>query len=83
MSELWKPGDRQTRDLPVYDVAASPEEMVEITPREGIAPEQQYRSGDGEMPWEMLDDEEGMRAVEEAVESVKKDRKRRRSAPHK
>jgi hypothetical protein len=45
--------------------------MVEITPREAIEPDEQYRSGDEEMPWEMLDDEEGMRAVEEAVEAVR------------
>jgi hypothetical protein len=71
IGDLWKPGDKIERELPVYDVAAAPEEMVEITPKDGIEPEEQYRSGEAEAPWEMLDDEEGMRAVEEAVESVK------------
>jgi hypothetical protein len=72
VSDFWKPGDKVERPLPVYDVAASPQEMVEITPREAIEPDEQYRSGPGEVPWEMLDDEEGMRAIEEAVASVKK-----------
>jgi len=72
VSDLWKPGDPVERPLPVHDVAASPEEMVEITPRQALEPEEQYRSGDSEMPWEMLDDEEGMEAIERAVASVKK-----------
>jgi hypothetical protein len=68
----WKPGDKVERPLPVYDVAVSPEEMVEITPREAVEPDEQHRSGPGEVPWEMLDDQEGMAAIEEAVKSVKK-----------
>ncbi|MGN6155715.1 MAG: hypothetical protein ACTHN4_08265 [Sphingomicrobium sp.] len=72
VTDLWKPRDPVERPLPVYDVVASPEEMVEITPRAAVEPEEQYRSGPGEFDWEMLDDEEGMAAVEEAVESVRR-----------
>lgn len=80
-ADQWKPGDPVERPLPVYDVAASPESMVEITPREALHPDRLYRSGDAEMPWEMLDDEEGMRAVEEAAESVRRGKKRKRGGP--
>ena len=59
------------RPLPVYNVAACPEEMVEMTPRAALDADGQYRSGDGEMPWEMLDDEAGMDAVEKAAASVR------------
>ncbi len=71
--DTWKPGDKVERPLPVYDVAASPGEMVEISLKEAIEPDGQYRSGDMEMPWDMLDDEEGMEAIEKAVASVKQD----------
>lgn len=74
LPETWRPGDPVERPLPVYDVAASPEDMVEISPRAALDADGQYRSGDGEMPWEMLDDEAGMDAVEKAVASVKGER---------
>jgi hypothetical protein len=45
--------------------------MVEMMPKAIPDPDEQYRSGPGEFGWEMLDDEEGMAAVEEAVASVK------------
>ena len=80
VSDLWKPGDPVERPLPAYDVAASPEEMVEIAPRSGIDPDGQYRSDEGEVPWEMLDDEEGMAALEAAVESVRKGKKRKKAS---
>ena len=70
VSDLWRPGDKVERPAPIYDVAASPEEMVEISPHEAICPDVQYRSGPEEFGWEMLDDEAGMVAVEEAVASV-------------
>jgi hypothetical protein len=46
--------------------------MVEQSPQLLVPPDEQYRSGAGEFGWEMLDDEEGMAAVEEAVASVKR-----------
>ena len=65
------PRKEMRRPAPAYDVVASPEEMVEASPQLLVPPDDQYRSGEGEFGWEMLDDEEGMEAVEEAVASVK------------
>ena len=65
------PRKERRRPAPAYDVVASPEEMVEQSPRLLISPDEQHRSGPGEFGWEMLDDEEGMVAVEDAVASVK------------
>jgi hypothetical protein len=44
---------------------------LEHDPHLLIQPDEKFRSSDAEMPWEMLDDEEGMKRIEEAVESVK------------
>jgi hypothetical protein len=66
------PRKEMRRPAPAYDVVASPEEMVELSPRELVAPDEQYRSAEGEFGWEMLDDEEGMAAIEEAVASVRR-----------
>jgi hypothetical protein len=46
--------------------------MVEQSPQLLVPPDEQYRSGPGEFGWEMLDDEEGMAAVEDAVASVRR-----------
>jgi hypothetical protein len=46
--------------------------MVEQSPRLLVSPDEQHRSGPDEFGWEMLDDEEGMAAVEDAVASVKR-----------
>ncbi|HXH52268.1 MAG TPA: hypothetical protein VNH53_02405 [Sphingomicrobium sp.] len=48
------------------------DELLEPSPRALAQPEDQYRSGPGEFDWQMLDDEEGMKAIEDAVESVKR-----------
>jgi hypothetical protein len=45
--------------------------MVEHDPRLLIQRDEQFRSGPEEKSWEMLDDEEGMTAIEEAVASIK------------
>jgi hypothetical protein len=50
--------------------------MVEMMPKAVPDPDEQYRSGPGEFGWEMLDDEEGMAAVEDAVASVKRGKPR-------
>jgi hypothetical protein len=76
LPDHWKPGDPVERPLPVYGVAASPEDMVEMMPKAVPDPDEQYRSGPDEFGWEMLDDEEGMAAVEEAVASVKRGKPR-------
>jgi hypothetical protein len=70
------PRTEMRRPAPAYSVVASPEEMVEQSPQLLVPPDEQYRSGDGEFGWEMLDDEEGMAAVEEAVASVKRTKQR-------
>ena len=57
-------------------MVAAPEEMVEPGPQLLVAPDEQFRSGEAEFPWEMLDDEEGMKAVEDAVASVKASRRK-------
>jgi hypothetical protein len=65
--------DAPVKRLPsIYPVDAEPEEMVELSPKRIV--EDEFRSGPEEMRWTMLDDEEGMRAIEEAVASVKKAR---------
>ena len=56
---------------PAYDIAADPEHMLEPTPHLLVQPGDQHRSGPDELPWHLLDDEEAMAAIEEAVESVK------------
>lgn len=66
------PRKAMRRPAPAHDVVAAPEEMVEQHPQLLIPPDERYRSGDGEFGWEMLDDEEGMAAVEQAVASVKR-----------
>jgi hypothetical protein len=66
------PRKERRRPAPAYDVVASPEEMVEQSPQLLVPPDEQYRSGPGEFGWEMLDDEEGMAAVEDAVASVRR-----------
>lgn len=68
------PRKERRRPAPAHDVTAEPEEMVEASPRLLVPRQEQFRSGDGEFAWEMLDDEEGMRSVEEAVEQVRKAR---------
>jgi hypothetical protein len=70
------PRKERRRPAPAYDVVASPDEMVEQSPQLLVPPDEQYRSGPGEFGWEMLDDEEGMAAVEEAVASVKRTKQR-------
>jgi hypothetical protein len=67
-----RPRKERRRPAPAYDVVAAPEEMVEHSPQLLVPPDEQYRSGEGEFGWEMLDDEAGMAAVEEAVASVKR-----------
>ena len=66
------PRKEMRRPAPAYDVVAAPDEMVEHSPQVLVPPDEQYRSGTSEFGWEMLDDDEGMAAVEEAVASVKK-----------
>jgi hypothetical protein len=75
--KVYDPGYKHPREemrapAPAYHVAVSPDDMVEHSPHLLIQPDEQYRSSDAEFDWQMLDDEEGMRAVEEAVASVKK-----------
>ena len=52
------------------------DEYLESSPRALVQPEEQFRSGPGEFDWQMLDDEEGMKAVEEAVAAVKSAKKK-------
>ena len=44
--------------------------MLETNPALLVQPDEQYRSGSGEMGWEMLDDEQGMTRIERATEEV-------------
>lgn len=53
--------------------------FLEPSPRLLVQPDEGFRSSDAEMRWEMLDDEEGMARIEEAVEAVKKAKKSRSS----
>ena len=69
-----RPRTVRGRPRPAYDVVATPEQMLEHDPRLLIQPDELYRSGEGERRWEMLDDEAGMQAIEDAVESVKRAR---------
>jgi hypothetical protein len=70
--EGYKHPRRETRrPPPVHDIVADPEDLLLPSPHELIQPEDQHRSGDGEMDWRMLDDEDGMRTIEEVVESMK------------
>jgi hypothetical protein len=48
--------------------------MLDPGPKLLIQGEDQFRSSPAEMSWEMLDDEEGMQAIERATESVKRAR---------
>lgn len=73
---VYDPGYRHPRKVrrrppPAHSIAAEPEELVE--PIGALLPDTtgDFRSGRDEMPWTMLDDEEGMTAIEEAVESVR------------
>ena len=66
------PRKGRRRPPPAHDVVAAPEEMIEPAPRLLVQPEDQHRSGPREMPWEMLDQEEEMARIEQAVESVKR-----------
>lgn len=73
--ELYlEPGSEPPRDPPVYPVAAFPHDMVEHDPTFLVDPDDIQRMGPDELPWEMLGDEEGIRAIEEAAESVRQAR---------
>ena len=59
------------RPPPAYDIAVEPSDILEPDPTLLIQPDEQYRSGPEEMDWRMLDDEEGMAAIEEASAEVR------------
>lgn len=65
-----RPRKERRRPPPAYDVVAIPEHMVEPTPRLLVQRDEQFRSSDAEMSWEMLDDEAGMTAIEDAVRQI-------------
>jgi hypothetical protein len=72
---VYDPGFKHPRKVrrrppPAYDLVASPDQMVEPTPKLLVQPDEQFRSGPEEMSWEMLDNEEEMARIEEAVQSV-------------
>ena len=67
----YKHPRKDRRPPPAYDVAVEPEAMLEPSPKQLVDRSEQYRSSDAEFDWQMLDDEEGMARVEEAVEAVK------------
>jgi hypothetical protein len=46
--------------------------VLETNPALLVQPDEQYRSGSGEMGWEMLDDEQGMTRIERATEEVRR-----------
>jgi len=68
------PRKERRRPPPAHDVVAAPEAMLDPGPKLLIQGEDQFRSSPAEMSWEMLDDEEGMQAIERATESVKRAR---------
>ena len=60
------------RPTPPTDVLVEAEAFLEQSPKPLVQPEEQFRSGPQELPWELLDDEEELARIEEAVESVKR-----------
>ena len=74
---VYDPGFKHPRKVmrrptPPTDVVVEAEEFLEQSPRMLVQPDEQFRSSEAEPPWQMLDDEEGMAQIEEAVASVKR-----------
>ncbi len=65
------PRKERRRPPPAHDVVAAPEDMVEPHPQLLVEREDQFRSNDSEPSWDMLDDEEELARIEEAVAAVK------------
>lgn len=59
------------RPTPPSDIVVGAEEFLERSPKLLVQPDEQFR-GDAEPSWEMLDQEEELARIEEAVASVKR-----------
>ena len=60
------------RPTPPTDVVVEAEAFLEQSPKLLVQPEEVFKASDAEFDWQMLDQEEEMAAIEEAVESVKR-----------
>ena len=65
------------RPPPASDNVVAEDAFLEPSPRRLLQLGEQHRSGPGEMNWEMLDDEAGMKAIEDAVSQIAASKRQR------
>ena len=66
-----KPRRERRRPAPASDNVVQPDAFLEQATRQEVDEDDQFRSSGAEVSWELLDDVEGLDAVDAAVAAIK------------